>query len=138
MHVGQTIAIPVLNRHIEHSSGVCAKQASGEETSRVTDCVMADAVRDRFKGATEVNVGGEMTDFILDGQTVQLAHNNDMNRVIGLFDREVDDLIENANQASRRGETFDLKAALKQVYGNVRAKTPRVVHATVNWLDSEF
>lgn len=118
MYIGQTLAIPVLNRHITHSSGVCTR--GGE--ARTTDCVMADAVRDRFPKATNVNVGGLTTDFNLDGRSVYLDHEADMESVIGAFDRAVDNAIDDA-----RGGPIDLQA----IYEKVRSVAPRVVHARV-------
>lgn len=130
MHVGQTIAIPVLNRHITHSAGVCQTvydPNSGVDSNRTNDCVMADAVRDRFKDARpgSVNVGVDVTEFILNGKTVYLQNDSDMRGVIGAFDSALDRVF------GPDGTKPGLKAGLKEVYAQVRAVAPRVVHATV-------
>lgn len=131
MYIGQTIAIPVLDRHITHSAGVCQTlydPNSTVESNRTNDCVMADAVRDRFPEAVpgSVNVGVDVTDFILNGKRVYLRNNKDMGSVIGAFDAALDLVF------GPGGERPGLKEGLKEVYSRVRAVAPRVVHATVD------
>lgn len=115
LQVGQVIAIPVLTRHIKTSSGKC-------ETGNLSvssNCVMADALRDRFAGTTYVCVGNESSDVDLDdGWYVALRNGDAMNDVIDAFDEAMDQV---------RAGSLTHKQALKQV----RESTPRVVHAEV-------
>jgi hypothetical protein len=113
--VGQVIAIDVLTRHITTSSGKC--QTS--ETSLTTDCVMADALRDRFPGATNMSVGTGSADFTLpDGRVVSLHVTGDMQSAINRFD----DVIEGLRLR---------RTTLRDAIRAIRTSIPRVVHATV-------
>lgn len=111
---GQVIAIPVLTRHIETSSGKCSK----DNLSYNSNCIMADALRDRFPGAKQVSVGTSGSKFNFEGQTVYLSHHSDMENGIRAFDSVIDDV--------RTGEvTFE------DAQKEIRQRIPRVAHATV-------
>lgn len=116
---GQVIAIPVLTRHINTSSGKCV---NGESPS--TNCVMADALRDRFPGSEYVSVGTENGDLTLaDGTHVLFDHQPDMAKSIAIFDNVIDDI--------RHGGWQEYEEAMRSLRTNI----PRVVHATVTYLD---
>lgn len=115
MRKGQVIAIPVLTRHIIHSSGACTT----EERDLPGHCVMADALRDRFPGAQQVHVSATYADFrTKEGYVVDLRLHQDTTRVINVFDRAV-------NQVQLGLLT------LKQAIRGIREDTPRKVHVEV-------
>lgn len=118
MRAGQVIAIPVLNRHIETSSGKCV---AGQSVA--SNCVMADALRDRFPGAEDVGVGNSASDFIVGDLAIHLSHSEEMSRAISAFDHIVDEV---------RAGSIEAKAGLRTARGLI----PRVVHATVSWMGS--
>lgn len=119
---GQVVAIPVLARHIETSSGKCV---SGEMFS--TDCVMADALRDRFPGATGVEVGQGSASFMLGDNYVSLHNQPDMEQSVNAFDDELDKVLRDRLY----GQPIDTTA----LYRAIRARIPLVVHATVGWVE---
>lgn len=110
LRVGQVIAIPVLTRHITHSSGVCQQEDINYDTS----CVMADALRDRFPGATGVSVGPHTTWFRLNDTEVELSNGKDMHAAVQAFDDAMSERLVDREFTSR-----------------VRAAIAPVVHATV-------
>ncbi len=118
MRFGQVIAIPVLDRHIKTSSGKC----STYEVSYVTSCVMADALRDRFPGITNLEVGTSATNFNLpDGTAVYITAHGDMESGILAFDDILDEVRSGSGSFSK----------WSTVLTDLRNRIPRVVHATV-------
>jgi hypothetical protein len=113
---GQRIAIPVLTKHVKTSSGKC----QNIDVAYTTSCVMADALRDRFPGADNLDVGSTSANFDLpDGRQVTLAADLDMANSIRAFD----DIIDEVRQGRRRYGP--------NVMNELRNLIPRVVHATV-------
>jgi hypothetical protein len=118
LRIGQVIAIDVLTRHVETSSGKCQSPA----VSYTSSCIMADALRDRFTGLAAqdgVNVGTSNADlYFADGSYVNLSAHSDMEGAIRAFDDVIDEV---------RAERISLKDAFREL----RDRIPRVVHATV-------
>ncbi len=124
MYLGQTIAIPVLDRHITHSQGIC--QQTGEDLS--PNCVMADALRDRFPGST-VSVGNSSAEVLLpDGTGLYLKAKSDMSAVISAFDSEYNIV------SNEPGSWLTLKGFISRI--REAAKAP--VHATVERIDQPY
>lgn len=113
--VGQTVTIPVLKRHITHSSGACLRDGANNVGSL---CVMADAIRDAFPGATNVGVGSYSSSFQLDGAEVSLSGSFAMRDVIRTFDETMESVYS--------GDT-PLRDAIKAIW----SKVPRKATATV-------
>lgn len=118
LRVGQVIAIPVLTRHIFTSSGKCA---NGESVSR--NCIMADALRDRFPGAEEVSVGSATAQLIIPGVYVELRGDDAFGLTTSTFDDNLDEV---------KAGTKTLPEAIAAI----RSGIPRVVHATVSYIDA--
>lgn len=115
MHVGQRIAIDVLNRHIETSSGKCADEDIDNYSG---NCVMADAIRDRFPNVENLDVSGTFAMFDTDGNYVDLVADDDMKAAINAFDETVE---------SVRTGTLSVAEGIVEL----RNRIPRVVHGTV-------
>jgi hypothetical protein len=122
MRPGQVIAIDVLTRHVVTSSGKCEDSAN----PLTQNCIMADALRDRFPGSTNMDVGtGSATFNLADGTYVVLNHDSAMQSAINRFD----DVIENLRYR---------KVSLKDAIRAIRASIPRVVHATVSVVGDDY